>query len=96
MGNDEQTKLSEVLMADWVAMHCQHPWLHPALLEQSQQVCKFMHACMRCHEAGPSCRSPRLLLAAETANGTELSFLTSCRHNNPKLRHNLGHEMQQN
>ena len=43
-GSDEKKRLSEVLMADWVAMHQHQSWLHFALLNLSQQVCKFMHA----------------------------------------------------
>lgn len=34
----EEQKLSDLLMADWVGMHAQQPWLHPSLLQQAKQV----------------------------------------------------------
>ncbi|KAL0042386.1 hypothetical protein WJX77_010878 [Trebouxia sp. C0004] len=35
---EEEARVSEVVMADWVTMHAGHTWLHPALLQLAQQV----------------------------------------------------------
>ena len=35
---EEEGRVSAVVMADWVTMHAGHTWLHPALLQLAQQV----------------------------------------------------------
>ncbi len=44
---EQEGRMSAVVMADWVTMHAGHTWLHPALLQLAQQVC-FMPSTAAC------------------------------------------------
>lgn len=35
---EEQGRVSEVVMADWVTLHAGHTWLHPPLLQLAREV----------------------------------------------------------
>ncbi|DBA85227.1 TPA: hypothetical protein ACH3X2_005930 [Trebouxia sp. C0005] len=45
---EEEGRVTEVVMADWVTMHAGHTWLHPALLQLAQQV-SFMPCTDPCY-----------------------------------------------
>lgn len=38
MLSEEQQHLSSLLMADWISMHSQEPWVHAGLLPLAHQV----------------------------------------------------------